>query len=141
MYHEAFADAAKLYIVMEFAKHGDLATFLHKRRNHSKPMAEYAVWLYFVQICRGIAAMHSMGIMHRDLKPANILRCGNGVVKLADLGVAKFCRQGLAQTQIGTPYYMPPEVWEKNNGPGYSLAADIWAVSYTHLTLPTKRIV
>jgi len=127
-YHEAFADCAKLYIIMEYAKHGDLATFLNKRKQKRQPMAEYAIWLYFLQMCRGIEAMHKMGIMHRDLKPANILRCGDGIVKLADLGVAKFCRHGMAQTQIGTPYYMPPEMWQKVQKSGYTLATDMWAL-------------
>jgi serine/threonine protein kinase len=33
------------------------------------------------------------------------------VVKLGDLGVAKLMKGAMTNTQIGTPHYMPPEVW------------------------------
>jgi serine/threonine protein kinase len=56
-------------------------------------------------------AIHETAVVHRDLKPANIFCCPGNVVKLGDLGVAKaLTRGGYAQTIIGTPLYMAPEV-------------------------------
>ena len=49
--------------------------------------------------------------MHRDLKPSNIL-FGNGKIKLADFGFCKTLEseRDLAQTMLGSPIYMAPEV-------------------------------
>jgi len=69
--------------------------------------------------------MHQADVVHRDIKPANILRAGGGVVKLADLGVAKFLKADLAHTVIGTPYYMPPELWKQKP---YNELSDVWAL-------------
>jgi len=46
-------------------------------------------------------------------------------VKLGDLGVAKIAKSGLATTQIGTPYYMAPELWR---GRPYDKKADVWSL-------------
>lgn len=44
----------------------------------------------FKMICMGLAHLHSKNIIHRDLKPENIMVSENGVLKLGDLGIAKF---------------------------------------------------
>ena len=73
------------------------------------------------QIVAGLAFCHSQRVMHRDLKPQNILVSGRdpstALLKIGDLGCSKYVKRddGFAQTQVGTPYYMSPEVW--NNQP------------------------
>lgn len=56
--------------------------------------------------------MHANNILHRDLKTANILLTSGGVIKLADFGLARVMSSAsdMARTQIGTPYYLSPEV-------------------------------
>lgn len=64
--------------------------------------------------------------MHRDLKPENIL-LNNDVLKVADFG---FCKNlegpsDIAQTMLGSPIYMAPEVIK---GEPYTMKADIWSL-------------
>ena len=51
------------------------------------------------------------GLIHRDLKTGNLL-LSNGIVKLGDFGISKLlaAEQTAAQTMVGTPYYMSPEI-------------------------------
>src|SRR2546428_450123 len=61
----------------------------------------------------GLAAGHAKGVIHRELTPANMMRASDGVVKLADFGLAKAAEldTGIAQSGavMGTPTYMSPE--------------------------------
>ncbi|MEM6990000.1 MAG: serine/threonine-protein kinase [Myxococcota bacterium] len=60
----------------------------------------------FVQLARGLAAAHDLGIVHRDVKPENIL-CGRDErVRVADFGLASTTPSGRA----GTPAYFAPEL-------------------------------
>jgi hypothetical protein len=67
------------------------------------------------QVSRALHHAHQRGVIHRDIKPENIMITGEGVVKLADLGLAKKIDggpvDGLTQagSVLGTPYYMAPE--------------------------------
>ena len=72
---------------------------------------EEEVWIVFIQIVRGLKALHDLKIMHRDLKSANVFLSKNGRAKLGDMNVSKVARKGLSYTQTGTPYYASPEVW------------------------------
>ena len=55
--------------------------------------------------------MWSQGIAHRDIKPENILLTTEGVVKLADFGLAIDLNEEIAVTRAGTLDYMAPEVF------------------------------
>ena len=69
---------------------------------------------WFDQVCKGLAAVHAVGVIHRDIKPSNILIAQDGHVLLSDLGVGK--RADANQTALtttgqlpGTYEYMAPE--------------------------------
>ena len=64
--------------------------------------------------------------MHRDLKPSNIL-VSDGIIKIADFGFCKSLdsHRDLAQTMLGSPIYMAPEVLK---GEIYTIKADIWSL-------------
>ena len=66
-------------------------------------------------------------VLHRDLKPANILIDANNNIKIGDFGLAKelSSRSQLAQTNVGTPFYMAPEIM---NDKEYDAKSDIWSL-------------
>jgi serine/threonine protein kinase len=81
------------------------------------------------QIAEGLAHAHARGVIHRDLKPGNLIRRGDGVVKIADFGIARAAEETrLTQigTVLGTLRYLAPEQAEgRDAGPEadvYSLA-------------------
>ncbi len=70
--------------------------------------------------------LHEKKILHRDLKTQNIF-LKHGRVRLGDFGIAKILdsTRDFANTCIGTPYYMSPELFKYKP---YSYKSDIWAL-------------
>lgn len=71
--------------------------------------------------------LHKAKVLHRDLKTSNIFITGAGRLKLGDFGIAKVLENSVqnAQTVVGTPYYMSPEICQ--NQP-YSFKSDVWSL-------------
>jgi serine/threonine protein kinase len=82
------------------------------------------------QMLTGLAFLHSKRIVHRDIKPSNVLFSSNGVVKLADFGLARALDEGnsMADSFIGTFDYMSPE---RLKGGNYTFVSDIWSFGLT----------
>jgi len=124
--YNSFKDDNCLNIVMEYCDSGDLAQYLNINQQLGKNLPEDKVWKYFIQICLGLAHIHTKKILHRDIKSMNIFMNKDGSVKIGDLGVAKELMQTLfAKTMIGTPYYLSPEICEEKP---YNEKSDIWAL-------------
>ena len=104
---------------------GDLDAFIKKR--NGRRMTESEVLQIFVQISLGMKYVHDRKILHRDLKPQNIFLTSGGLCKIGDFGVSKVLKNTceLAHTQIGTPYYMSPEIMD---GKRYNSKTDIWSM-------------
>ena len=83
---------------MEIADNGDLLQKIEKHKKNQTKMKEKEVWHYFVQIVRGLKALHDMKIVHRDIKCANIFLTKDGLVKMGDLNVSKVAKKGLLST-------------------------------------------
>ena len=126
-YKEAFIDEKdqSLCIVMEYADKGDLYQKITQFKKMGCLIDEVDVWRIFIQMTKGLKALHDLKILHRDLKSANIFLFGDGSAKIGDLNVSKVAYKGLGYTQTGTPYYASPEVWRDEP---YDMKSDIWSL-------------
>lgn len=117
----------KICIVMDYADGGDLSDKIKKAKENFDYLSEDEILRIFTQIWLGIKHIHDRKIIHRDLKAQNIFLMKNGTIKLGDFGIAKVLEQTVAQaeTQVGTPYYISPEIIK---GRKYSLETDIWSL-------------
>ena len=135
-YIDSFTETETLYIVMEYADDGDLS--LKIRNRNRKLFSENEILNIFAQLSLAIKYIHDRKILHRDLKCQNIFLTKQGQVKLGDFGIAKvldhttqFCR-----TQIGTPYYLSPEMCEGKN---YDSKTDMWSLGCILYEMCTLR--
>ncbi|KAH3757163.1 serine/threonine-protein kinase STY8 [Pelomyxa schiedti] len=111
-------------IVSEFVQYGSLASLLDARRLTPAEIAHAAICM-----AKGIAFLHSKGVIHRDIKPQNVLvsELDPLLVKLCDFGLAKTISSSARQKMTiatGTPTYMAPEVV---TGTDYDLKADVYS--------------
>ena len=75
-------------------------------------MSKKEIVEFSVEILKGLSYLHGNNAVHRDLKPANILLFrNNSLLKIADLGEAKFIDPANKNTLKGTPNYMAPEIF------------------------------
>ena len=113
------------YISMEFVRGDSLADMIRR----DGPLNHEDAAGYVLQAARGLKYAHERGIIHRDIKPDNLMLNEHGIVKVADLGLAKMRGQKeenrsapdptlmakargdltMAEVAMGTPAYMPPE--------------------------------
>lgn len=137
-YCEAFVEREKLYIVLEFAKYGDLSGVIKKQTERRQYFSEKQVLAFFVQLCQALRYLHRHNILHRDLKPQNVFVGDDGRLKLGDFGCSKLLdRVMLARTQVGTPYYMSPEIWKSRR---YDDKSDVWSLGCILYELASLRV-
>ena len=109
------------YLVMEYVNGGGLDNCLKKYiQNYGKPFSEEIVQFLMRQIIDAISYMHNLKIMHRDIKSDNIminfdseidkknLNMMNSKVKIIDLGLSIYIKNGLTYTAVGNPQNMDP---------------------------------
>ncbi|KAM3129998.1 hypothetical protein pb186bvf_017894 [Paramecium bursaria] len=137
-YKEAFLDdtSQSLCIVMEYADDGDLFQKIIECQKKGQLMPEKDIWNIFIQIVKGLKALHDMKIYHRDLKSANVFMNSDGTVKLGDMNVSKVAKKVLLYTQTGTPYYASPEVWKDQP---YDSKSDIWSLGCVLYEMTTLK--
>ncbi|EEP80702.1 conserved hypothetical protein [Uncinocarpus reesii 1704] len=127
-YHGFVKSAETLNIILEYCENGSL----HSISKNFGRFPENLVSLYMSQVLSGLLYLHEQGVIHRDIKGANILTTKQGLVKLADFGVASRTTGLHESSVVGTPYWMAPEVIELS---GASTASDIWSLGSTVIEL------
>ena len=124
------------YIVMEYVEGQSCAEIL--REQVRLPVDDTLPIVS--QACRGLDHAHRNGVVHRDVKPGNLLRAYDGVVKLADFGIAKATEQS-SITQVGsvlgTAAYLAPE---QARGEEAGPAADQYALGVVTYQMLAGRL-
>ncbi|XAR73957.1 Mitogen-activated protein kinase kinase kinase [Bertholletia excelsa] len=123
----------RFYIYLEYVHPGSINKYIHE---HCGAITESVVRNFTRHILSGLAYLHSKKTIHRDIKGANLLVDANGVVKLADFGMAKHLAGPASYLSMkGSPYWMAPEllqsVTQKDTSPDLALAVDIWSLGCT----------
>jgi eukaryotic-like serine/threonine-protein kinase len=127
------------YFVMEFVDgktlYDDLAA--------GKVFSEKEAIDVIIQVAEALRHAHSMGLIHRDVKPKNIMINKEGIVKLADMGLARErtdieAAKSEKGKAYGTPYYISPE--QIRGEMDIDGRADIYGLGATFYHLVTGRV-
>ncbi|KAE8690018.1 Mitogen-activated protein kinase kinase kinase 5, putative isoform 2 [Hibiscus syriacus] len=129
------------FIYLEYIHPGSINKHV---REHCGAITESVVRNFTRHILSGLAYLHSLNIIHRDIKGANLLVDANGVVKLADFGVAKHLTGLSYELSLkGSPHWMAPEVikaaMQKDSSSNLALAVDIWSLGCTVIEMVNGR--
>ncbi|XP_068994488.1 serine/threonine-protein kinase TAO3 isoform X1 [Embiotoca jacksoni] len=104
---------------------------------HKKPLQEMEIAAITHGALLGLAYLHSHNMIHRDVKAGNILLTELGQVKLADFGSASIASP--ANSFVGTPYWMAPEVILAMDEGQYEGKVDIWSLGITCIELAERK--
>lgn len=135
---EVMVESNECFMVFEYLSH-DLTGLL----NHPNYTLEPAHKKHLArQLFEGLDYLHTRGVLHRDIKAANILVSNEGVLKLADFGLARFYakhHQLDYTNRVITIWYRSPELLlgETQYGP----AVDIWSAACVLVEIFTKRAI
>jgi serine/threonine-protein kinase len=117
-------DDGRPYIVMEYVEGKSLSALLQAEGPLSPDRAVALVR----QACAGLEHAHEAGVVHRDVKPKNMLLRDDGVLKVADFGIARAAEvAGLTRVGdvVGSPPYIAPE---QMHGRDISPATDVYGL-------------
>eukprot|EP00118_Oscarella_pearsei_P008413 m.43111 g.43111 ORF g.43111 m.43111 type:complete len:451 (+) comp33415_c0_seq5:784-2136(+) len=128
-YKESFFDDQQqhLCIVQDFCDGGTLHAKIGEARERKEKIPQEKIMQWFVQLALALQHIHSQKVLHRDLKSQNVFLTKSDVVKVGDFGISKVLDNTLdmAQTCVGTPYYLSPELCQDLP---YNSKSDMWAL-------------
>ncbi|KAI7749080.1 hypothetical protein M8C21_015571, partial [Ambrosia artemisiifolia] len=116
--------SCSLYLVFEYMEH-DLTGLVTLPGVKFK---ESQVKCYMKQLLNGLDHCHSHGVLHRDIKGSNLLIDNNGILKIADFGLANFFEQSQTMpltSRVVTLWYRPPELLL--GATHYGVGVDLWS--------------
>ncbi|KNE64051.1 STE/STE7/MEK1 protein kinase [Allomyces macrogynus ATCC 38327] len=136
-YYGCYTDEASLCMCMEYCELGSLDQIASR---------VYAAGGFFTEDLLGkicVAVVHSLRylhrqhrVIHRDVKPSNIVVTRRGEIKLCDFGVSGLLVNSMANTFVGTSFYMSPE---RIQGQEYTVRSDVWSLGISLLELAIGR--
>ena len=129
-------DNGNYFIVMEYVEGQTLKSLIKRRGSLTLP----EVLDIMTQLTSGIAHAHQNGIIHRDIKPQNVLILDDGLIKIADFGIAHALNsEELTQTNsvMGSVHYLPPE---QANGEQSTFKSDIYSLGILMFELLTGHV-
>lgn len=129
-----FHDSSRVYIILEYAKMGELYKYLQEQPE--KRLSEKRSAEIIKQLSDALAYCHSKGVIHRDIKPENLLLSHSGQLKIADFGWSVHSPNTRRATVCGTLDYLPPEM-VKNLKHDYTV--DLWSTGVLCYELITGK--
>jgi len=126
-YVGSYQKSGHIWIVMEICEPGSISDLMRMTKS---TLSEDEIRSVAACMLVGLEHLHSQRLIHRDIKAGNILLSNSGIAKLADFGVSRELTtvQSKADTTIGTPFWMAPEVIHDGR---YDTSADIWSLGIT----------
>ena len=127
------------YFVMEYVQGKSIYDDIAK----GKIFKEDEALEIMIQLAKALEHAHAQGLIHRDIKPKNVMITSNGVVKLADLGLARTTDDSEAANAekgkaFGTPFYIAPE--QIRGEVDIDGRADIYGLGATLYHMVTGRV-
>ena len=131
------------FLVMEYVEGKDLEKLLDSKTQFTPVEAAD----YVRQAAEGLSHAHTAGLIHRDIKPGNLLVDSKGIVRLLDLGLARFFRDTETESLtikhdekvLGTADYLAPE--QAVDSHAVDERADIYSLGATLYSMMTGRIL
>lgn len=124
------------YIVMEYIDGITLKEYIEQQG----PLSWNEAVHFTLQILRGLQHAHDKGVVHRDIKPQNIMVLPDGIIKVADFGIARFARseqETITDKAIGSVHYISPE---QAKGEKTDEKADIYSVGVMLYEMLTGKL-
>ncbi|CAI5477871.1 unnamed protein product [Closterium sp. Yama58-4] len=123
-------------LIYEFVPNGDLEKWINTEAPSRLTLKQQLDIL--IGAARGLAYLHSFGLVHRDIKPANILLGANMQAKIADFGLVRAEEGSTVGTTrvMGTPGYVDPIYFHTSKA---TSATDVYGFGVLMLVVLTKR--
>ncbi|KAG6775165.1 hypothetical protein POTOM_018596 [Populus tomentosa] len=116
--------SCSLYLVFEYMEH-DLAGLA---ASPAVKFTEAQVKCYMHQLLSGLEHCHKRGVLHRDIKGSNLLIDNEGILRIADFGLASFFdpnHKHPMTSRVVTLWYRPPELLL--GATDYGVSIDLWS--------------
>ncbi|EGD83328.1 STE/STE20/TAO protein kinase [Salpingoeca rosetta] len=136
-FHDSFLHGKQVWIVMDYC----LGSCFDIMEVFKKPFAEAEIKAVCWGILKALEYLHGNQKLHRDIKARNILLADSAEVKLCDFGASADVAntEGRANTFIGSPYWLAPEVILAMETGTYSYPADVWSLGITLIELAETK--
>ncbi|KAG0084331.1 Protein kinase C signaling pathway involved MAPKK protein [Podila epicladia] len=136
-FYGAYMDGDELAICMEYCEGGSMEAIYKQVAEKGMKISEQVLGKISEAVLNGLVYLHKMHhVIHRDLKPSNIVVTMEGQVKLCDFGVSGDLVNSLAETFVGTSYYMAPE---RIQGGKYPVQSDVWSLGLTMVEIAQMK--